>query len=201
MEILLRSAEIVERELGLVARCEMTGDADLPTIRRGAEQSLDLLYGDGYFAPGQRVPDIDEVALEALAEETHELTSNDVLPAQAGYSNYRRALLEAGVTLYELKPSGPGRDGKVRIRDALGGSSRAALHETSFVIDRGTVFVGSLNLDPRSVKVNTEVGALVRSEALAADVAAIFDRNAAPQSAWRVVLHEGRIVGRTILVP
>jgi putative cardiolipin synthase len=149
-----------------------------------------------YFVPGaQGVATLGALVREGVSVRvlTNSLTSNDVLPAQAGYSNYRRALLEAGVTLYELKPSGPGRDGKVRIRDALGGSSRAALHEKSFVIDRGTVFVGSLNLDPRSVKVNTEVGALVRSEALAADVAAIFDRNAAPQSAWRVVLHEGRI--------
>ncbi|MFN8839677.1 MAG: phospholipase D family protein [Burkholderiales bacterium] len=149
-----------------------------------------------YFVPGaQGVATLGALVREGVSVRvlTNSLTSNDVLPAQAGYSNYRRALLEAGVTLYELKPGGPGRDGKVRIRDALGGSSRAALHEKSFVIDRGTVFVGSLNLDPRSVKVNTEVGALVRSEALAADVAAIFDRNAAPQSAWRVVMHEGRI--------
>lgn len=149
-----------------------------------------------YFVPGaQGVATFGALVREGVSVRvlTNSLTSNDVLPAQAGYSNYRRALLEAGVTLYELKPGGPGRDGKVRIRDALGGSSRAALHEKSFVIDRGTVFVGSLNLDPRSVKVNTEVGALVRSEALAADVAAIFDRNAAPQSAWRVVMHEGRI--------
>jgi cardiolipin synthase C len=149
-----------------------------------------------YFVPG----DEGVAAFGALVREgvsvrvlTNSLTSNDVLPAQAGYSKYRRALLEAGVTLYELKPTGPGRDGKVRIRDSLGGSSRAALHEKSMVIDDATVFVGSLNLDPRSVKVNTEVGALVRSKALAADVAAIFDRNAAPESAWRVVLHEGRV--------
>lgn len=150
-----------------------------------------------YFVPGQAGVDSfgalvrDGVAVRVL---TNSLTSNDVLPAQAGYSNYRRALLEAGVTLYELKPTGPGRDGTVRIRDTLGGSSRAAVHEKSFVIDRSTVFVGSLNLDPRSLRVNTEVGALVRSEALAADVIAIFERNAAPDSAWRVALHEGRVV-------
>jgi len=124
---------------------------------------------------------------------TNSLASNDVLPAQAGYAKYRRALLEAGVVLHELKPGGPGRDGRMRIRDALGGSSRAALHEKSFVFDRGTVFVGSLNLDPRSLKTNTEVGILVRSEALAGDVAAIFERNAAPESAWRVVLDDDRV--------
>ena len=130
----------------------------------------------------------DGVSVRVL---TNSLTSNDVPAAQAGYAKYRRALLEAGVALHELKPAGPGRDGPVRIRDALGGGSRAALHEKSFVIDRATVFVGSLNLDPRSLRVNTEVGVLVRSEALAGDVAAIFDRNAAPASAWRLALRDG----------
>jgi putative cardiolipin synthase len=120
--------------------------------------------------------------------------SNDVLPAQAGYARYREALLRAGVTLYELKPGGPGRPGTTRVRATLTGSTRAALHEKSFVIDRETVFVGSLNLDPRSVKVNSEVGVLVRSAELAGEVAAIFDRNAAAGSAWRPVLHDGRVV-------
>ncbi len=149
-----------------------------------------------YFVPGEA----GVAAFGALVRDgvsvrilTNSLTSSDVLAAQAGYAKYRRALLEAGVELYELKPTGPGRDSPVRLLDALGGSSRAALHEKSFVIDRQTVFVGSLNLDPRSVKVNTEVGLLVRSEALAGDVASIFDRNAAPGSAWRAVLEDGRV--------
>lgn len=147
-----------------------------------------------YFVPGAE----GVAAFGALVRDgvsvrvlTNSLTSNDVLAAQAGYAKYRRALLEAGVALHELKPASPGRDGSVRIRDALGGGSRAALHEKSFVIDRTTVFVGSLNLDPRSLRVNTEVGVLVRSEALAGDVAAIFDRNAAPASAWRLALRDG----------
>ncbi len=157
----------------------------------------ELLVVAPYFVPGtQGVAAFgarvrDGVAVRIL---TNSLTSSDVLAAQAGYAKYRPALLEAGVTLYELKPTGPGRDGPVRIRDALGGGSRAALHEKSFVIDRRTVFVGSLNLDPRSVRVNTEVGVLVLSEALAGEVAAIFDRNAAPGSAWHVALRDG-VVG------
>lgn len=150
-----------------------------------------------YFVPGaEGVASFGALVRDGVAVRvlTNSLTSNDVLPAQAGYANYRRALLEAGVAMHELKPSGPGRDGPVRIRDSLKGSSRAALHEKSIIIDRQTVFVGSLNLDPRSVRVNTEIGVLVRSPALASEVAAIFDRNAAPASAWRVRLVDGRVV-------
>lgn len=124
---------------------------------------------------------------------TNSLMSNDALATQAGYAKYRESLLRAGVTLCELKPSGPGRDGRVRLRDSLGGGSRAALHEESFIIDRRTVFVGSLNLDPRSVRVNTEVGVLVRSELRVGRVAWIDASGGAPvvvedepgSNAWR----------------
>ena len=173
-------------------RLLLTGQLDALAPRPARELRVVAPYfvpgAEGVAAFGALVR--DGVTVRVL---TNSLMSNDVLPAQAGYAKYRRALLEAGVALHELKPSGPGRDGGVRIRDTLVGSSRAALHEKSFVIDRGTVFVGSLNLDPRSIRVNTEVGVLVRSEALAADVAAIFDRNASPDSAWRVTLHDGQM--------
>jgi putative cardiolipin synthase len=149
-----------------------------------------------YFVPGETgVASFGALVRDGVAVRvlTNSLMSNDVLATQAGYAKYREALLRAGVTLYELKPGGPGRDGRVRLRDSLGGGSRAALHEKSFVIDRRTVFVGSLNLDPRSVRVNTEVGVLVRSEPLAGEIAAIFERNAAPDSAWRIELRDGRV--------
>ena len=38
------------------------------------------------------------------------------------------------------------------------GSSKASLHAKSFVYDRTRVFIGSLNLDPRAVIHNTEIG-------------------------------------------
>jgi putative cardiolipin synthase len=156
----------------------------------------ELLAVAPYFVPG----DAGVASFGALVGRgvsvrvlTNSLMSNDVLATQAGYAKYREALLRAGVSLYELKPSGPGRGGGVKLRDSIIGSSRAALHEKSFVIDRSTVFVGSLNLDPRSVRLNSEVGVLVRSAPLAAEIAAIFERNAAPASAWRVELRDSRV--------
>jgi putative cardiolipin synthase len=65
------------------------------------------------------------------------------------------------------------------------GSSVASLHTKAAIIDQ-QLFVGSFNLDPRSVSLNCEQGVLVRDAALAAQAAALFARVAAPEHAWLV---------------
>jgi len=63
------------------------------------------------------------------------------------------------------------------------------------VFDRQTIFVGSFNLDPRSRFINTEIGVMVDSPALAAELAAFMDEGVAPGSAFRLSLDaEGNIV-------
>lgn len=154
----------------------------------------ELLVVSPYFVPGEA----GVASLAALKASgvrvrvlTNSLASNDVVPTQAGYARYRQALLESGIELHELKPSAQARAGRRPLRETLVGSFRAALHEKSFVVDRRWVFVGSLNLDPRSVRVNAEIGVLVHSPELAAQVAAAFERNSAAERAWRVELVEG----------
>src|SRR3989454_3642064 len=82
---------------------------------------------------------------------------------------YRRPLLPEGVRLYELRPEAAGPNGPRRSGITIG-SSRASLHGKTFVFDGTSVFIGSLNLDPRSLQQNTEVGVLVQSPELAAEV-------------------------------
>jgi putative cardiolipin synthase len=163
----------------------------------GIEARREVLLVAPYFVPGEA----GVAAFEALVRRgirvrilTNSLASNDVIATQAGYARHRDALLRAGVELHEFKPDGGGRGGRARAPSGVAGGSRAALHEKSFVVDREAAFVGSLNLDPRSIRTNTEVGVLVRSAALAAEIAAIFDRNAAPERAWRVERVDGAVV-------
>ena len=56
----------------------------------------------------------------------------------------------------------------------MGGSSRANLHTKTFILDRETVFIGSLNLDPRSFYENSEIGVIIHSVDLASDMADRF---------------------------
>jgi putative cardiolipin synthase len=93
-------------------------------------------------------------------------------------------MLEAGVRLYELKPvAGDGSTGK----KSTFGSSKASLHAKTYVFDRKSIFIGSMNLDPRSVELNTEIGVYCESEAAAREVVDGIDANL-DRVAWRLEL-------------
>jgi cardiolipin synthase C len=117
---------------------------------------------------------------------TNSLASTDEPIAEAAYARHRRTLLKGGVHLYELRPA-PG----VRRRPtAAGGSSGVSLHAKAIVVDRRFVFVGSMNIDPRSRLLNTEMGVLAECPELAQEVARFFEQAAAPANAFQVHLRE-----------
>lgn len=148
----------------------------------------ELLLVSPYFVPGQGGSSM----LAGLAAHgirvsilTNSLAATDVPATYAGYLRYRDQLLRAGVHVYELKPSAnatvvaAGRDDREDRRGGIpgssGGSSTASLHAKTFVVDRQRVFVGSYNLDPRSARLNTEMGVVMDSPVLAGQLADTFD--------------------------
>jgi len=147
-------------------------------------RELDLV--SPYFVPaGDSVSALGELVARGVQVRvlTNSLAATDVAPVYAGYSNYREALLRAGVRLYELKPVAAAADAK----RPSGGSSGASLHAKTFAVDRSRLFVGSFNLDPRSILLNTEMGVVVESPALAGRLSAVFD-NEVPYTAYEVRL-------------
>jgi cardiolipin synthase C len=118
---------------------------------------------------------------------TNSLAATDVVAVHGGYAKYRRALLEAGVTLFELKPT------PTEERTSLLGSRGASLHTKAFAVDGVLAFVGSFNLDPRSAALNTEMGAFVRHRRVAGEVAAEHARLAEASRSWEVVWDGGRL--------
>jgi putative cardiolipin synthase len=117
---------------------------------------------------------------------TNSLASNDVPIAHGGYARYRKDLLRMGVDLFELRPV-PGQR-KEKDSTHWGGSSGAALHAKTFILDRKVLFVGTLNLDPRSVWFDTQNGITVRSETLAEQAARLFEESTSMHRAFRVRL-------------
>jgi len=95
---------------------------------------------------------------------TNSLQATDVPIVHAGYVKRRKPLLEAGVTLYELRrlPDTAPRKGAGPL-----GSSGSSLHAKAFLVDNSRVFIGSFNFDPRSSTLNTEMGFVIDSPALA----------------------------------
>ena len=148
-----------------------------PRLRADVQDATsEVLIFSPYFVPGDTGVDW----LASLVERgvrvrilTNSLASNDVSVVHAGYSKYRKDLLRAGVGLFEAKAQStkPKKD-----RDPhWGGSSRASLHAKTFAFDRQRLFVGSLNLDPRSAVLNTEMGIVFDNAQLAGNVGDWFD--------------------------
>jgi putative cardiolipin synthase len=117
---------------------------------------------------------------------TNSMASTDVLPVYAAYSKYRKELLAMGVELYEFKPSAVAHVGSENEdSDDAHSASFAGLHAKVFAFDRTSMFVGSFNLDPRSQRLNTEVGVVFDSADMAADLSDRFESRLMSQ-AWRV---------------
>jgi putative cardiolipin synthase len=153
------------------------------------EPSSRLSVVSPYFVPSAEAVDMfADWAEQGMQVEilTNSLEATDVAAVHAGYAKRRRDLLDAGVTLYELRRLAPGiwRD---RERFGMGSSSATSLHAKTFAVDHARVFVGSFNLDPRSALLNTEMGFVIDSPTLAGRVHDTFDQRV-PEDAYRVTL-------------
>jgi len=153
------------------------------------KQELDII--SPYFVPTED----GTAALVALAARgvkvrvlTNSLAATDVAPVHAGYAKYREALLRGGVRIWELKPSAGVRH---RAKDGRGGSD-ASLHAKTFGVDRQRLFIGSFNLDPRSSRLNTEIGLVAESPRLAGRLATAMDKDLV-RDAYEVRLAGGRL--------
>ena len=117
---------------------------------------------------------------------TNALEATDVAVVHSGYASRRRDLLAGGVELFEMK-----RQAGAERNKSLGpfGSSGSSLHAKTFAVDGHSVFVGSFNFDPRSARLNTELGFVIDSPTLARRIAEAFD-NEVPLTAYRVCLDD-----------
>lgn len=111
----------------------------------------------------------------------------DVAAVHAGYAKRRKPLLEAGITLYELRRMSA--DAGTAKSAGLTGSSDSSLHAKTFSVDRSRVFIGSFNFDPRSEELNTEMGFVIDSPALAHRIDAAFN-DRIPADAYEVRLSD-----------
>src|SRR5690606_23648154 len=138
-------------------------------------RSLNLV--SSYFVPtetGTRA--LVDMAQNGVAVKvfTNSLAATDVAAVHAGYAKWRKDLLTAGIKLYEMKraesdpPQPSSRPGRF-------GSSGSSLHAKTFSVDGVQFFVGSYNFDPRSAELNTELGFIVESPALARQIDEAFN--------------------------
>ncbi|WP_078573780.1 phospholipase D family protein [Thioclava marina] len=126
---------------------------------------------------------------------TNSYAATDVPLVHSGYAHRRKSLLRAGIELYEYAPDAEARlptrlrPGQFVGSDIRGTSpfSRNKLHAKVFAADRERVFIGSFNFDPRSMRLNTELGLVLVSPEIAAHISDAF-REFFPERAWRLRL-------------
>jgi phosphatidylserine/phosphatidylglycerophosphate/cardiolipin synthase-like enzyme len=151
---------------------EVTIANNIGALMSSAKQEVIII--SPYFVPGE-----DGVAMmrELTAKGVHirimtnSLASTDSPLVHTGYSRYRVELLKLGVELSEVRP----KLGQKRARFHPFSSSNASLHAKALVIDQKIVFIGSMNMDARSARTNSELGIVIRSTDIARQVTNILD--------------------------
>jgi cardiolipin synthase C len=152
------------REVLIINAYIIPGDTAIETLRR--------LSGDG-------------VTIRIL---TNSLASHDVPAVNSHYKQSRRALLEAGVQLFEMR-----HDAAIQSAVSDTAPVRAkfmGLHSKAMVIDRARAYIGSMNFDPRSAAINTEMGVVVEGPGLAGELATLIERDMQSENSWQVVLND-----------
>lgn len=133
---------------------------DLRGVVRRAE--TEIIFISPYYVPGDRgvqlIRDLVAKGVRVVIL-TNSLASNNHVPVHSAYARYRRDVVKAGAELYEMRANAA--------RELEGdekGPEVLTLHTKAFLIDRRYLFVGSLNLDPRSIEINAEMGLLIDCE-------------------------------------
>lgn len=164
----------------------------LDQILKSAES--EILLVNAYLIPDQDLVDrIESLTSRGVQVRilTNSLASHDVPAVNSHYQKWRRPVIDAGADLYEFRC-----DPAIKSRvDTLPMSSQfTALHTKVLVVDRQTVFIGSMNRDPRSANINTETGVIIESPELGVKMAELAIRDTAPENAWQVKLdNEGNL--------
>ncbi|HQY29073.1 MAG TPA: phospholipase D family protein [Burkholderiaceae bacterium] len=173
---------------------------DIIGLTRAARREVILI--SPYFVPGKRgVAMLRDLRARGVRVRvlTNSLAATDAPIVHVGYARYRDELLAEGVELHELR----NRLGTPRSRLGSFGSSLASLHAKAMVVDRRTLLVGSMNMDPRSELLNTEIALVMRSATLSSQVVRLFE-DVARSSSYRVEpMADGRLrwVGEAPDVP
>jgi cardiolipin synthase C len=156
-----------------------------------ARKDLEII--SPYFIPGEAGTDRlvrmthDGVKVSVL---TNSLAATDVTAVHGAYARCRHALVEGGVRLFELKPYGNRR------RNSLFGSTSASLHTKAFTIDNRSAFVGSMNFDPRSASLNTEMGVVFEQDDLVERIRQIFADETSSERSYRIDIEDDAVVWR-----
>ncbi len=152
--------------------------------------SQEILLMNAYIIPDQDFIDtIKELTGRGVQIRilTNSLATYDIPIVNSHYKKWRKPIVMAGGELFEMRHDAAI---KSRVDTAPVHSKFIGFHSKAYVVDRRQVFIGSMNFDPRSANINTEMGVLIDSPSLGEALAILAARDMAPDNAWQVMLDE-----------
>ncbi len=152
------------------------------TMRRAKSE---VVMHAAYFIPQSDTLDLLRATTERgvhVKVLTNSLASIDGVAAMAGIGNRRPAILDAGVSLFELNAHASDSKDYIRVRHL----TPLGMHTKGFVVDNNQSFIGSYNMDPRSKYINTETGVIIHSAAFAARLKSYLIKGFQPANSWHV---------------
>jgi putative cardiolipin synthase len=167
------------------------GDLMYEPVAEGANGArTELLVVTPYFVPTR-----DELHLLQSRSEhgtrvrvlTNSLDTNPNVAAHAGYMHYRKTLLRSGVQLNEARALLGNIRGSGESKQ-IARFGNYALHAKLYVFDRHSLFIGSMNLDARSKRLNTEMGFIIDSDELAQQEVTRFEAMTRPENSYSLSL-------------
>jgi putative cardiolipin synthase len=121
-----------------------------------------------YYVPGEpgvdMVRQLEEKGVRVVIV-TNSLASNNHTAVHGAYSRYRKEVLRVGGEIYEARVNAARQ-----VEGNEDGPDNLTMHTKAFLIDGRYLFFGSLNVDPRSIEINAEMGVLVDSAELVGDM-------------------------------
>jgi len=155
----------------------------------------EIVLSTAYFVPDREFVDL----LRSLRERgvrivllTNSLQTNNHTLAHVAYKRWRRSTLEAGIELFELRPDARllGDYSVPPVEPGFMG-----LHSKAAIVDRRWAFVGTPNLDPRALYLNTENGIVIDSVQMAEELRTLLFNAMSPENAWHLELDaRGKVI-------
>ena len=173
---------------GIKAKAKDADSITTPLIESLSSAERELMIVSPYFVPLkdgiEGLADLEKRGVQVTVI-TNSLAANNQFTVHGGYAPSRKPLLEAGVSIYEVRP-----DADVSGTEFIDTSgARATLHTKAFIVDDKEVFIGSFNFDPRSANLNTELGVIIRDPDLALLYSVVIDE-ALPDQTFEVFLND-----------
>jgi putative cardiolipin synthase len=163
------------------------GTAFFDAINMMRSARSEVVMASPYFIPGERGVELMREAIAhgvRMSVLTNAADATDEPLVHFAYARYRHDMLRAGVQVYEIGGQLVAQSNELGIFR----SSFGRLHAKVAVVDRRWVMVGSMNLDARSARANTEISVLIESPALAGEILGLVERSGHLAGAYKLRL-------------